>query len=458
MNSLWIVTKDIRLEDNLVLKQALSSSSQVYPIFVLDVNQISSGGANSVHFLLESLQDLNEQLYNLGSSLGIVEKPRLAECIEKLDVKSAFILKGFTPFEKERAQFYSSLLNLIEIDDVLGMPREFFLKPSDSQPYKVFSPYCKHVVSKGGLPLPDMKISDEITKCKKVDESNFNFLSLKSWLPPKLPEASWIGGSTEGKSICEDRYYNYQLTLLERRNTNNVTLNSSLGPISAQFTSSRKVRRDISPHVKFGTVSPRLVYHCGTVEDSNPDHTDARGILWRALYYVLMDSDIIILKDRNIRWYNEMVPEPQWQHLFNLWCNGNTGFDFVDAGIHQLLRTGIMDNEVRMLVASFLVFVLGINWRYGENFFRINLVDYDWPLNFGNWAWCAQVGMDNPSPNKTYDNKPIRIFNPNTYKTKTAKEKAYRNSYIQRWLGRLPNSLTQICDFETNMRYWLQFY
>lgn len=440
MDSFWILTKDLRLEDNNVLKTALQNSNMVYPIFIYDENQIKSGGINSLHFLFESLQDLNNQL---GQYISIVEKSKFIELINTLNIKNAFILKGFTTFEKTRNFEYSNLLNLIEIDDVLGMPREFFLK-NDGTPYRVFTPYSKSILTKGGLPLPDMNIPINLmTKIKSINK--FDFLSLKLQIQSKPIKSSWNGGSTEGKVICQNRYYNLQVTLYERQHNLGVT-------------NQKKERKDISPHVKFGTVSARLVYHCGLVEDSDKDHTEARGILWRALYYTLMDNNLVYLKQRNIIWYNDMVPESQWRKILDLWSTGNTGFDFVDAGINQLLRTGSMDNEVRMLVANFLVFVLGINWRYGEEFFRKHLVDYDWPLNLGNWAWCAQIGLDNPSPNKTYNSKPIRIFNPNTYKTKTKSEKNYRDSYIQKWLTRPQNSLQQIYNFETAIRYWLQFY
>lgn len=445
MKSFWIVTKDIRCEDNLVLKMALHYSEEVYPLFILDQSQFLSGGSNSVHFLIESLQELHEHLKIYGSCLHIVEKTNLANFIQSTGINSAYILSGFTPFEKNREVEYSSMLNLQKIDDCLGMPRSYFLK-ADGTAYRVFSPYSRSILSKGGLPLPDNNIPPNINKCKKIDGfSDFNFLSLASLTSPKALNATWKGGSTEGKKICTNRYYNLQVFLSTK-----------------QYIHSMRERGDISPHVKFGTVSPRLVYHCGLSEadplDKNNLFVDGKGILWRALYYNLMDQNMIILKERNIRWYNEIVPEQQWKYVFELWCTGNTGFDLIDAGINQLLKTGLMDNEIRMPVANFLVFVLGINWRYGEDFFRKHLVDYDWPLNVGNWAWCAQVGMDNPSPNKKYDGKAIRIFNPHTYKTKTKEEKNYRESYINKWLNRPINSMQPVCDFETCMRYNLQFY
>lgn len=443
MKSIWIVTKDMRLEDNNVLKRALNESDDIYPVFVIDYNQIRSGGVNSLHFMIESLDCLNENLKKINSCVHLLTNDSLKTFISDNSINRAYILKGFTPFEKDRNFNYSQLINLIEIDDCLGKPRDFFLK-SDGTTYHVFSPYCKSVITKGGLDLPDNNIPSNINKCKGIDSfMSFSYLSFKNDLPPKPLEAEWKGGFEEGKSICYDRWYNLQIFL-------------------TQSNVQKKKRKDISPHVKFGTVSPRLVYHCGLVDENPSDifkeHVEGKGILWRALYYNLMDKGEIILKQRNVQWINQTLPEQTWKHIFNLWCTGTTGFDFVDAGIHQLLKSGIIDNEVRMLVANFLVFALGIDWRLGEEFFRIHLVDYDWPLNVGNWAWSAQVGMDNPSPNRAYQSKSIRIFNPETYKTKTKREKEYRENYISKWLQRTPNSISKCCDFKSQISYNLQFY
>lgn len=206
----------------------------------------------------------------------------------------------------------------------------------------------------------------------------------------------------------------------------------------------KQEEKDISAHIKFGTISPRLAYYCGA----------KNGILWRALYYILMENQVVVIKPRNVRWIEPN--DPLFDRFLTAWRTGNTGYDLVDAGIHQLLRTGFMDNKIRMLVANFLVFVLNINWQYGEQLFREHLVDYDWPLNLGNWAWAAQIGVDNPSPNRAYQSKPIRIFNPDTYLTDNKERKAYRNAYISRWLQR--GQIQRIADFKTSISYTLQFY
>lgn len=111
--------------------------------------------------------------------------------------------------------------------------------------------------------------------------------------------------------------------------------------------------------------------------------------------------------------------------LFNLWCEGNTGFPIVDAGMRELNTTGFMHNRVRMVVASFLVKDLHINWLWGEKYFAQQLVDYDPAVNNGNWQWCASTGCDA----QPY----FRIFNPWLQQKKFDPECIY----IKKWIPEL---------------------
>lgn len=102
-------------------------------------------------------------------------------------------------------------------------------------------------------------------------------------------------------------------------------------------------------------------------------------------------------KTNYIQWKND-------PNEFELWCNGKTGFPIVDAGMRELNETGYMHNRVRLITASFLVKDLHIDWRYGERYFALKLVDYDPSINNGNWQWVASTGCDA---------QPFfRIFNP----------------------------------------------
>jgi deoxyribodipyrimidine photo-lyase len=95
---------------------------------------------------------------------------------------------------------------------------------------------------------------------------------------------------------------------------------------------------------------------------------------------------------------------PERERLWTAWCEGRTGYPLVDAGMRQLNRTGWMHNRVRMVVASFLVKDLRLDWRSGERYFMHHLLDADLAANNGNWQWCASTGTD-AMPGH-------RIFNP----------------------------------------------
>ena len=120
-------------------------------------------------------------------------------------------------------------------------------------------------------------------------------------------------------------------------------------------------------------------------------------------------------KYENIAWRNN-------EDEFIKWCNGETGYPIVDAGMRQLNQTGFMHNRVRMIVASFLCKHLLIDWRWGESYFAQKLLDYDLSANNGNWQWSAGCGCDSAPY--------FRIFNPYEQTKKFDKELIYINHWI----------------------------
>jgi deoxyribodipyrimidine photo-lyase len=154
----------------------------------------------------------------------------------------------------------------------------------------------------------------------------------------------------------------------------------------------------LSAYIKFGCVSIREVYKI-----FHKKHDFIRQLYWRDFYANILYSFPYVLGHslkpnyNKIKWhYNE-----NW---FKSWCKGETGFPIVDAGMHQLNQTGYMHNRARLIVASFLVKTLLIDWRKGEKYFATKLVDYDVASNNGNWEWISGGGADSQMYN--------RIFNP----------------------------------------------
>ncbi|MEM5878630.1 MAG: deoxyribodipyrimidine photo-lyase, partial [Candidatus Aenigmatarchaeota archaeon] len=178
---------------------------------------------------------------------------------------------------------------------------------------------------------------------------------------------------------------------------------------------------NLSPHNKFGTLSIREIYHefkkTGDIQLVNE-------LYWRDFFIHIGYHFPHVFKQSFKEKYRKII----WfwdQKKFKLWCDGKTGFPIVDAGMRELNETGFMHNRVRMITASFLVKILGMDWKKGERYFASKLVDYDPSVNNGNWQWIASTGCDS---------QPFfRIFNP------WIQQKKYDPDciYIKKWVPEL---------------------
>lgn len=149
-------------------------------------------------------------------------------------------------------------------------------------------------------------------------------------------------------------------------------------------------------------------------------------LVWREFYrYILFHNPIVLTEEFQKRYKNKIEWRENKETLkfFKLWIQGKTGYDVVDASMRELSHTGQMHNRSRMIVASILTKNLGIDWRWGQEYFRAILADLDEASNNGGWQWSASVGSDP---------KPIRIFNPYTQAENYDEDKTYRD----KWLGK----------------------
>ena len=186
----------------------------------------------------------------------------------------------------------------------------------------------------------------------------------------------------------------------------------------------------LSTHLRFGTISIRRLAR----EAFNRTQAGSRGaqvwlseLIWRDFYHQVMHHHPRVVGSAfrpeydRIRWEDGK----QGDALFNAWCEGRTGYPLVDAAMHQLNQTGYMHNRLRMVVASFLMKDLGIDWRRGEAYFALHLNDFDLAANNGGWQWAASSGCDA----QPY----FRIFNPVTQSEKFDHE----GKFIRRYLPQL---------------------
>ena len=186
----------------------------------------------------------------------------------------------------------------------------------------------------------------------------------------------------------------------------------------------------LSAHLKFGTYSVREIYHA-IQEALGPSHTLIKQLYWRDFFTHVAYHSPFVFGGAYHEQYNKL-PWKNDQKLFELWCEGKTGFPIVDAGMRELNATGFMHNRVRMIVASFLIKDLHINWLWGEKYFAQQLVDYDPCVNNGNWQWSASTGCDA----QPY----FRIFNPWLQQKKFDPDCIY----IKQWVPELKNSSADI--------------
>jgi deoxyribodipyrimidine photo-lyase len=167
----------------------------------------------------------------------------------------------------------------------------------------------------------------------------------------------------------------------------------------------------LSPYLRFGMLSARQCMATAfkamreALDDQARKSADTwlNELIWREFYFTILYHYPNVLQQS----YNENLRDIAWRNdpeEFEAWCEGRTGYPVVDAAMRQMLKMGWMHNRARMIVASFLVKDLLVDWRWGERWFMQNLVDGDPAANNGGWQWTAGTGMD-AAPY-------FRVFNP----------------------------------------------
>ena len=184
-------------------------------------------------------------------------------------------------------------------------------------------------------------------------------------------------------------------------------------------------------HLRFGSVSVRDIIKDLSIDDS----IFLSELVWREFFTQILFHFPKVVNNNfkskydGIKWRNN-------KDEFLKWCNGETGYPIVDAGMQQLNKTGYMHNRVRMITAGFLCKHLLIDWRWGEKYFALKLLDYELASNNGNWQWAAGTGCDSAPY--------FRIFNPFTQQKKFDSD----FKYVKKWIANFDqeNYLPYIVD------------
>ena len=403
--SLFWFRRDLRLEDNKALNAALNSGNIVLPLFIFDqeiLNKLEVNDAR-VAFIHQCLESINRKLTALRSGLSVYTG-RPSDVFQKLlvefDLEAVYTNADYEPYALKRDSEIANLLGKHNIplktfkDQVIFEPNEVL--KGDGQPYLVYTPYMKSWRAK--LAETAITIDSEFKGGNLIQRETFPWISLRELGFEK--SAITVQNADLSSSLID----NYQAN----RNTPSKSGTSRLGP-----------------HLRFGTVSIRKMIMLGL---ESKDDTFLKELVWREFFMQILfhfpHSSTQCFKPQydRIEWRNN--PEE-----FQKWCEGQTGYPLVDAGMRELNATGFMHNRVRMLVGSFLCKHLLIDWRLGEAYFASKLLDYEMSSNVGNWQWVAGCGVD-AAPY-------FRIFNPHTQIDKFDP----KHLYIKKWVPEL-NELT----------------
>lgn len=388
--------RDLRLNDNTGLIEALKKHSSVQPIFIFDSTILENLPKNDarVSFIWKQLNELSNKLKKHGSSLRVeygIPQEIWKEIMEKEEVDAVYLNRDYEPKTIQRdkeVQFIvaSNGAEFHTFKDHVFFEKDEILK-EDGTPYTVYTPYKNKWLERYAKtnihvpkPLPELDLN--------YAKSNYKLLKLSTI------------GFEKSAIVAPD----YRL-----KGIDDYDLHRDF-PAQDQTTL-------VGHHLRFGTISVRSLIYFAVPKNK----TYLSEIIWRDFFSQIMGHFPHAMKasfkakyDR-INWRND-------EGEFAKWCEGKTGYPIVDAGMRQLNETGFMHNRVRMITASFLIKHLLIDWRWGEAYFAEKLLDFDLASNNGNWQWAAGSGCD-AAPY-------FRVFNPTLQTEKFDQDEAY----IRQWI------------------------
>ncbi len=391
--------RDLRLEDNCALYHALTSGLRVMPIFIFDTNilsLLSNPDDLRVNFMHGEVEKLNLSFQLRGSSLHqFYGRPEdiFASLVQDFAIDTVYANADYEPYGIERDHEVEKILlaaggKFRTFKDHVIFEKSEVVKP-DNLPYTVFTPYSRKWMEKYmqhlQVSFPSETLLINLQSCAPIAGiglERLGFRHVAFTFPTSVPDQQII------------RHYH------EFRDIPSLDSTSHLGL-----------------HLRFGTVSIRQIVRLAYQLNA----TWLNELIWREFFIQILfhfpyaqDSAFKTPYDR-IEWLND-------EKNFYKWCEGNTGYPLVDAGMRELNETGFMHNRVRMVTASFLTKHLLIDWRWGEAYFAGKLLDFELASNNGNWQWAAGSGCD-AAPY-------FRIFSPQAQTIRFDP----KLDYIRRWV------------------------
>jgi deoxyribodipyrimidine photo-lyase len=397
--SVFWFRRDLRIEDNAGLHHALKSGNPVLPLFIFDkeiLDDLEDKDDARVSFIYKAIEEVNKECHDYGSSLmAVYDKPEniWKKLISEFNIAAVYTNHDYEPYAKERDTAVKDLLAEHGIEFKTYKDQVIFEKAEvvkdDGKPYTVYTPYKNKWYQ---------KLKPFYVKAYPTEKYCKNLLKFESHAIPSLEEMGFVKSKI---TYPEKEYDKVIADYAKNRDYPAITGTSHVGL-----------------HLRFGTVSIR---RCARDAYESADKTWLNELIWREFYMMILyhfpqtvDHAFRPEFDR-VQWINN-------EEQFKAWCNGQTGFPLVDAGMRELNATGYMHNRVRMITASFLTKDLLIDWRWGEHYFARKLLDYEQASNVGGWQWAAGSGTD-AAPY-------FRVFNPDTQ----LKKFDPKLEYIKKWV------------------------
>jgi deoxyribodipyrimidine photo-lyase len=401
--SIFWFRRDLRLQDNAGLYHALKAGNPVIPIFIFDKNildRLEDKQDRRVAFIHNSITEIQNELVQFGSNLLVkfgTPEDIFPALVNQYDVSTIYTNHDYESYAHERdgaVQEYamSEGVEFKSYKDQVIFEKNEVLSGAGT-PYTVFTPYSRKWKE---------KLNDFYLKSYPTEDYFDNFLKSDKTEIPSLAEMGFEKVRTHfpSKEVRENIVINYA----DKRN----------------FPSIEGTTR-LSVHLRFGTVSIRDLAR----KAKGLSETWLNELIWRDFYFNILHHFPHVGQGHAFRREYEKIQWRNNEHEFQLWCEGKTGYPIVDAGMRELNTTGFMHNRVRMIVASFMIKHLLIDWRWGEAYFAKKLIDYDLSANNGGWQWAAGSGCD-AAPY-------FRVFNP-----RLQTEKFDKNlEYIKKWIPEL---------------------
>ena len=400
MTALFWHRRDLRIDDNKGLFDALKQNEIVHPIFIFDKSILDKLPNNDqrILFIHQEIESLKKNYQNLGSDLWVYygePSEIIPKIAQELNCSSVYFNNDYEPYALQRDQEIQVSLNKIKIEFIGKKDHVIFEKnevlKDDGKPYTIFTPYSRKWKA---------NLKEEDLREYSIEKYSGNLVQKQ-----------------QGEASITLEEMGFESKVLHDF-PNRIAKNEILKNyhISRNFPAVKGTSK-LSLHLRFGTISIRKL----ALIAREQNETYLNELIWRDFYQMIIFHFPKSAENSFKAKYDKIIWEKNEVH-FDAWCTGKTGYPIVDAGMRELNATGFMHNRVRMVVASFLTKHLLLDWRLGAAYFAEKLLDFELASNTGGWQWAAGCGCD-AAPY-------FRVFNPQAQQEKF--DKSFE--YIKKWV------------------------